>query len=197
MRQFGNFSELNPVGMLILRSSFGCIFLVIVILFVSCNPITSNQNEDYVTKFLFFYDLDFTQIEAKIESYSLTQDQIHFHYQNKISGLSADFSEEQLKRVKQDPSEKEFQTIPGEFIITFIDPFDGEMWLAEEGAKWSWETINKMQEKYGIGNDQIMNRYGYAIRGFAAKLNDEQIFGLDNDDLVKRISPNASLSIGI
>lgn len=59
------------------------------------------------------------------------------------------------------------------------------------------ENYKKMQEKYSIDNNQIMNKYGSIIRGFAAKLNDEQLFGLDNDNLVKRINPNATLSFGI
>lgn len=179
------------------KFSFAHTFLFIVIIFVSCDSLTSSQDEQYVTKFLFLDGTDAALLDERIKSYSLTQEQIRFHFKNKIVGLSAEFNSEQLNRLTQDFSEHELQTIPSEFIITFIDPFDGEKWVTEEGAQWSWKTIKKIQEKYGIDNDQIMNKYGYAIRGFAAKLTDEQLFGLDNDNLVKRISPNAMLSLGI
>ena len=183
--------------MILNKSSFAYTFIFIVIFFVSCDSLTSSQDEQYATRFLLSDGTDAALLDERIKSYSLTQEQIRFHFKNKIIGVSAEFNSEQLNRLTQHFSKHEIQTIPSEFIITFIDPFDGEKWVTEEGAQWSWETIKKMQEKYSIDNNQIMSKYGFAIRGFAAKLNDEQLFGLDNDDLVKRISPNAKLSFGI
>lgn len=183
--------------MILRKSYFAYLFLFIVIIFVSCDPVTSSQDEQSATKFLFLNGTDAALLDEQIKNYSITQEQIHYNFMNKIVGLSAEFNSKQLNRLNNDFSEHQLQSIPGEFIITFIDPFDGEKWMTEEGAQWSRDTIKEMQEKYGIDDNQIMNKYGYAIRGFSAKLNDEQLFGLDNDTLVKRISLNDSFSIGI
>lgn len=94
--------------------------------------------------------MDAAQIDERIKSYSLTQEQIRFHFKNKFVGLSAEFNSEQLNRLTKDFSEDELQTIPGEFIITFIDPFDGKKWVTEEGAKWSWKTIKKCKKNTAL-----------------------------------------------
>lgn len=181
----------------LIKSTFVYIFLTVVFIFVSCDSVSTDQKEEFVSMFLFMDETDTALLDERINKYSLTQEQVRFQFENKIVGLSAEFNSEQLSRLTHDFTEHELQTIPGEFIITFIDPYDGEKSGSEEGAQWSFETITKLQEKYGIDNNQILHRYGYALRGFTAKLNDKQLFGLDNDSLVKEINPNAKVSVNL
>jgi len=42
-----------------------------------------------------------------------------------------------------------------------------------------------------IHADSVMNRYRYAVKGFAAKLSVEQVEALQEDPRIARVSPNA------
>lgn len=172
------------------KSLVSTLLLSFFAMIIGCSSPVS-PDEELITKFVLT-----KKIDEQIKKYNLREDQIHYRYQNAISGFSAGLTRTQIDALSQDQT-PEIMEIPGEFIIIFIDPFDGEKWITEEGAEWSWKTIKKLQDKYNIEDNQIMSRYGYAIRGFAAELNDEQLYGLDNEEVVEKISPNAYLSLGI
>lgn len=170
----------------------------IIIFFTGCDDPTSNTERDINTEFVIFQNSERgtteSQINNLVEANVLQESQIKFSYENKITGFSATLSQSQID-ILNSSEYADTGIIPGEFIIVFIDPFDSEKYGTEEGNQWSMKTIKKLQFKYGISDEQVLSRYGYAIFGFAAELSDEQLYELEQEILVDHIEPNAIFSL--
>lgn len=78
--------------------------------------------------------------------------------------------------------------ISGEYIVVLKDPFDGR--ISSEIAQQTDLKIDSVITDVKIGQDSVLSKYQYAIRGFAAKLNDKQVEQLKNHSLVDHIGPN-------
>lgn len=176
---------------------YSFLLFLIVALITGCDSPTSDIGMEEKSQFVVFSNSESStdsQINNLIEANLLQEIQINFQYKNKIKGFSADISDQQAERI----SAKEYEgveVIPGQFIIIFVDPFDGEKFLTEEGNKWAMETIEEIQNKYDISDKKVLHRYGYAIYGFAAQLSDEQLFELDSEELISYIEPDAIFNL--
>ena len=172
--------------------------LLITLLSLGCDTPTSELEEKLNKEIVIFEGIGQSITDQGIKdlkrSIQLKESQINYRYEKKISGISANLTKSQSKALKKETSE-DVEVIPGQFIIFFIDPFDGEKYVTEEGNRWSMETIDKMQERYGITDDKILHRYGYATFGFAAKLSDEQLYNMEEEDLIKHIAQDFSFQI--
>ena len=177
-------------------------FLPILISFLSfsCDTPTSNSVEKEGKEFVIFKSADQNSIDQQIDglknSIGLRESQINYRYKKKISGLSAYLTQSQVSQL-EDESSDEWEVIPGEFIIVFVDPFDGEKYVTEEGNQWSMKTIEKLQDKYDISDDKILSKYGYALFGFAAELTDEQLYNLEEEDIINHIEANRRFQLGL
>lgn len=161
----------------------------IVLIVYGCSDSVAIFDENE-TVILFLDEESFNSLEWVLAGYSINQNQVRHLYHNKFFGISANLNPGQLSKIGEDFPPGSVSEIPGEFIIIFEDPFDGEKWVTEEGAEWSWKTIELLQQRHDISDSQITHRYGYATRGFAAELDDDQVSGLDNEAVIKSIVPN-------
>lgn len=165
----------------------------------SCDTPASNSLEES-KKFVLFKNADQNSIDQQIEglknSIGLQEYQINYRYKNNIRGISANLAQSQVSLL-EDISSDDWEVIPGEFIIVFVDPFDGEKYGTEEGSQWSMKTIEKLQDKYGINDDKILGKWGYALFGFAAELTDEQLYYLEEENIISYIEVNRRFQLGI
>jgi hypothetical protein len=165
----------------------------------SCDTPASNSLEES-KEFVLFKNADQNSIDQQIEglknSIGLQEYQINYRYKNNIRGISANLAQSQVSLL-EDISSDDWEVIPGEFIIVFVDPFDGEKYGTEEGNQWSMKTIEKLQDKYGINDDKILGKWGYALFGFAAELTDEQLYYLEEENIISYIEVNRRFQLGI
>jgi hypothetical protein len=174
------------------------VFLILALVTGCDNPSSSVNLDEVESQFIIFSNSQHStdiNVGNLIDADLLEESQINFKYENKIKGISANISDQQAERLTARGDEGP-EIIPGKFIIVFNDPFDGKQNVTEEGNKWSMETIKLIQFKYDISDEKISHRYGYVIFGFAAELSDEQLFELDSEELISRVSPDVIFNIG-
>jgi hypothetical protein len=180
------------------KTIYPLVLLFIIGLYTSCDTPTANKDTKSKDKIVIFQNsakgTTDQQINSLIKRDVLQKSQIKFRYENKISGFSAKLSSLQVNYLNSKKN-KDWEIIPGQFIVTFKDPFNGKKYITDEGHAWSMKMIKKMQKKYNISDDQILSKYGYASFGFAAKLNDKQFYKLDHEKLVKNIEPNVAIHV--
>lgn len=85
--------------------------------------------------------------------------------------------------------------IEGQYIVTLENQWDGE--ISEKVAVKVKQKIENILSDHKIHKESVLNRYFYALKGFAAILSDEQVESLENDPRIARVSPNGLLRIGI
>lgn len=95
--------------------------------------------------------------------------------------------EEQQKRSEiKTVEEKRGEAVEGRYIITFKQPRN-KISGKEERAKWAENKITSIKSDYLIESDAITNTYKYALAGFAAKLDEDQLQKLNKDDRIAYI----------
>lgn len=85
--------------------------------------------------------------------------------------------------------------IEGEYIVTFNNQFDSL--INESVARQVDQLREQILKASGIPDQAVLSRYRYAIKGFAAKLDSNQVQALQNDPRIANISPNVMLQLGI
>ncbi len=85
--------------------------------------------------------------------------------------------------------------IEGEYIVIFEEQWDGQ--ISEQIGHDADLLRDEILSTHNIREDSVLNRYRYAIKGFAAMLSDEQVKALKNDPRIARVSPNAFMRLGI
>ena len=89
--------------------------------------------------------------------------------------------------------EEEPQIIEGEYIVIFEEQWNRE--ISEQVGRQADQLREEIIQSHQIHADSVMNRYRYAIKGFAAKLSVEQAEELKNDPRIARVTPNALLRL--
>ncbi len=79
--------------------------------------------------------------------------------------------------------------IGGEYIIIFKNQFENK--ISENIGREVDQLQSSILSSVAISEDSVLNRYKYAIKGFAAKLSDKQLKALKNDPRIKSVTPNA------
>lgn len=90
---------------------------------------------------------------------------------------------------------EEPQIIEGEYIVIFEEQWNRE--ISEQVGRLADQLRERILLSHNIHQDSVMNRYRYAIKGFAAKLSAEQADALKDDPRIARVSPNAYMRLGI
>lgn len=75
-----------------------------------------------------------------------------------------------------------------EYIIIFTNQWNGE--ISEQVAEEVLAFIAEKVKLYGIDESDILFTYKYAIKGFAARLNEAQLELITNDPDVDNVSEN-------
>lgn len=71
-------------------------------------------------------------------------------------------------------SEKEMpEIVPGRYIVVFKDQSYRQ--ITSEAAELANQRINSIISNLNIHPDSLIHRYKYALKGFAAKLSENQI----------------------
>lgn len=83
--------------------------------------------------------------------------------------------------------------IDGEYIVIFEEQWNRE--ISEQVGLLADQLREEILQAYSIHQDSVLNRYRYAIKGFAAALSDEQAEALKNDPRIARVTPNALLRL--
>jgi hypothetical protein len=79
--------------------------------------------------------------------------------------------------------------IGDEYIIIFKNQFENK--ISENIGREVDQLQSSILSSVAIPEDSVLNRYKYAIKGFAAKLSDKQLKALKNDPRIKSVTPNA------
>lgn len=79
--------------------------------------------------------------------------------------------------------------IPGQYIIVFKDQWDRK--INSEVAQQVQNFVNNKTEVYGIAEQNMKNRYENALRGFTAKLTEEQLKAIRKDPDVDYVEQDA------
>ena len=90
-------------------------------------------------------------------------------------------------RLMPGQSEK-FDVIEGEYIVIFKNQFDSV--FSDQVARRVSEVRQELQNKYQISDQSIFSRWQRTTKGFAAKLDSNQVDKLKNDPRVARVKPN-------
>lgn len=78
--------------------------------------------------------------------------------------------------------------IEGEYIVIFENQFDNQI---SEQVAWQADQLRQViLSDHGISEDSVLNRYRYAIKGFAARLDSNQVDALKNDPRIARVNQN-------
>lgn len=112
--------------------------------------------------------------------------------------------EEALNSSKTISVESEFssKTIEGQYIVVYNDAVNGKM---PELAKVNSTNEYKLQmrslksffsSEFNLKEDNIINTYGHSVKGFAAKLTEDEVAILKNDPRVKSVEKDAIISLG-
>ena len=78
--------------------------------------------------------------------------------------------------------------IEGEYIVTYKDQFEGR--ISENIALQADLRTDQILSSLNIKEDSVLNRYKYALKGFAARLTKNQVELLKLDPRVERVTPN-------
>ena len=63
--------------------------------------------------------------------------------------------------------------IPGQYIVVYKDRWNGR--ISNPIAQQALEFVNARVSELGIASSALKHRYEYALRGFTAKLTDQQL----------------------
>lgn len=177
------------------RTLFTLLLFTLLFPLYSCHsPTSENQDEDSI-EIVIFQNVEHENLQVEIQNfvrnYDIDENQVRFRYEHKLKGISAVLKSSQVTSLAQKSEKGSCPCIiPGQFIVTFSEPADFMDWDREARNEWSADKINSMQDQYNITNEQIIHRYTAVLPGFAANLNDEQLFELDNENLIKQIAPD-------
>lgn len=80
------------------------------------------------------------------------------------------------------------ELIPGEYIVVFKDQWEGR--ISNEVAREALQFVNDKIRDFNIDEKFIESRYENALRGFAAKLTDEQLEAIKNNPQVDFVEQN-------
>lgn len=109
---------------------------------------------------------------------------------------------DQLENMVEKPSVDQFNSspIPGQFIVVLNDEYQGSA-LKMKNIKYD-DKISLLKKeiptafsKVNLKEDNIINTFGYAIKGFTAKLSHEQVNILKQDSRVKSIEQDYMISL--
>ncbi len=100
--------------------------------------------------------------------------------------FSACQKEEQI--AKNDTNQTVDQTIPGQYVVV-LKPSTNKAFAQLKHVE-KIQQVKQEAVQMGIDESSVQQAYGSAIRGFAAKLNDEQLANLRNDSRVAYIVPD-------
>jgi len=81
------------------------------------------------------------------------------------------------------------QLIEGEYIVTFQERWDDER--SPEVAEEVRAFTDQFLEDVEIPADSVISRFEYALRGFAARIDEEKAISLMFDDRVDRVTQNS------
>lgn len=169
-------------------------FTVLIALYSCDSPTSDTQSEDSI-EIVIFQNVDTENLEKEVQNfannYNIEESQVRFRYEHKLQGISAVLKSSQVNSLAQQTKGGECPCIvPGRFITVFTYPPNFTDWNRETRSQWSEEKIDFIQEEYHITDQQIIHRYTVVTPGFAANLDDEQLFELDNEDLIRHIAPD-------
>lgn len=82
-------------------------------------------------------------------------------------------------------TEKDLGPIPGQYIVVFKDQWGGQINRAI--GQQALEFVNARIDEFSVADSVVKSRYEYALRGFTAKLTDEQLEAIKNDERVKYV----------
>jgi len=97
------------------------------------------------------------------------------------------------KSLEASQQDEKPRIIEGEYIVIFENQWNRE--ISEQAGRQADLLREEILQSHQILADSVMNRYRYAIKGFAAKLSVEQAEALKNDRRIARVSPNAMLQL--
>lgn len=90
-----------------------------------------------------------------------------------------------------------FDIVEKEYIIIFKEREHWKGVISEQIGREADQLINDILKTHNIERDLVLHRYQHAIKGFAARLSDEQVEKLRNNPLISEISPNILLQLGV
>lgn len=85
------------------------------------------------------------------------------------------------------------EIIEGEYIVIFKDIWNRQ--INEQTALQVRELRNQVLTANRIERESILHTYDYAVKGFAAKLTDQQFEALQRNPRIERITPNVMLGL--
>lgn len=85
------------------------------------------------------------------------------------------------------------QIIEGEYIVIIKDIWNRQ--INEQTAQQVRELRNRVLTANRIERESILHTYDYAVKGFAAKLTDQQFKALQKNPQIERITPNVMLGL--
>lgn len=80
------------------------------------------------------------------------------------------------------------EIVPGRYIVVFKDQSNRQ--ITSEAADFANQRINSILSDLSIHQDSLIHRYKYALKGFAAKLSENQISQLGKDPRVDLVAPD-------
>lgn len=94
------------------------------------------------------------------------------------------FPNDQTRAVKMAPeiSEKDLGPIPNQYTVVFKDQWNGR--ISNVVGQDVLEFVNARIREFGVPDSLVKSRYQHALRGFTAKLNDQQLQVIKNDPRV-------------
>ncbi len=96
--------------------------------------------------------------------------------------------------VKQDQTVVADDVIPGQYVVV-LKPSTNKSFTQLKYAE-KLQLVTQEAVQMGVDETSVQHAYGTAIRGFAAKLNNEQLANLKKDDRVAYIVPDKIISLG-
>lgn len=85
--------------------------------------------------------------------------------------------------------------IEGEYIVTFENQFDNQ--INEQAAQQADRLRQEVLSDQDIREEFVISRYRYALKGFAAKLDTNQVEALRKDPRIARVTPNTLMKLGV
>ncbi len=95
---------------------------------------------------------------------------------------------------KQEETTISEDIIPGQYIVVLKTSTNKT--LAQLSYKEKLQFVKQEAVQMGVNESSVKNTYGTALHGFAAKLNEEQLSKLKNDNRVAYIVPDKMFNLG-
>lgn len=87
-----------------------------------------------------------------------------------------------------------YDIIEEEYIVIFKEQWERQ--ISKQIGREVDQLRHRILSGHSIHENSVLNNYRYAIKGFAAKLTEEQVKTLNNDPRIARVSPNTFLRLG-